>query len=179
MPPVTFLTFVKPWPICGCARGRQLVAGCEEQPPRGWAQGPERQVLRALSCTACGTPMRVAGFLPARGHGRPKRLLCSATCRSAFASYRAICSKLHRPHTGRPSPATGPSSATSCTALALAELTSHWAICMLRTPWWHRHTVSLSLSSREAMVGDQESNLWTRAGGRSQISGSGQDGGLE
>lgn len=36
---------------------------------------------------------------------------------------------------------------------------SHWLICMLRTPWWHRHTVSFSLSSSEPIWALQDSNL--------------------
>lgn len=27
MPPVTFFTLLKPWPICGCLRGREPAAG--------------------------------------------------------------------------------------------------------------------------------------------------------
>lgn len=40
-----------------------------------------------------------------------------------------------------------------------AARTSHWAICMLRMPWWHRQTVSFSLSRVALMSADQASNL--------------------
>lgn len=36
---------------------------------------------------------------------------------------------------------------------------SHWAACMLRTPWWHSTIVSASLSSSECTCGAHASNL--------------------